>query len=219
MSILTTGIQRGASIDLKNCVLFAKTLTAGSVLVWIALKFGDGSLTHTINKSYDYKKSRGKLDDVRRGEEQVLDVGFEGKFTAMVANTGAGPDETYALHEVFEGVEYLETDHGEAKFAGTRESWLAAYGCPPYCVDLEIHNNPRMDCPASDAVGEAQLLRYFRSTSIAADFSTGMVNISGECHILRPMVRRPQPGTFPGNYTTEADAAPFEDWADDPRAV
>ena len=219
------GVQRGTSIDLKNVVLFLKTKELGSgAWAWMALKFGDGNLTHAINKSYDYKMNRGKLDDVRRGDDQVLDVSFEGKFTNLLSNfadAGSGEVETYSLHEILEGVEYgvgQSVGHGYPKFAGTRESWLAAYGCPPYCCDIEIHNNPALECTHTEAIGEAQLIRYFRPTSISGDFSSGMVNVSGEAHVLRPMVARVAgpAGTPPSNGTTfgynkEINAIPFDD--------
>lgn len=227
------GTQRGTSIDLQNCVLFLKTqLLNGAGSAWTALKFGEGSLNHNIDKSYDYKGNRGRLDDLRRGPEQVLKVSFEGKFTSILSNAveaGSGELETYSLHEILEGVEYGIEDHGSPKFAGTRESWLTAYGCPPYCCDIEIHNNPAMDCPDTLAIGEAQLIRYFRPTSISSNFQNGMVNVSGEAHVLRPMVMRcagpegTSPGTMPKfTYSREQDAAPFDNvpegpWPLDPR--
>ena len=228
---MPNGTQRGTSVDLKNCVLFVKTkeLVTG-VSAWMALKFGEGNLQHTIAKNFDYKKNRGRLDDVRRGEEQVLAVSFEGKFTNILSNyegAGSGEAETYSLHELLEGVYYEPgSNHGAPKFAGTREPWLVAYGCPPYCCELEIHNNPALDCPDSEAIGESQLLRYFRATNIVADFSAGMVNVSGEAHVLRPVVMRnagpagTSPGTYPNfTYTNELNAEPFSDsdWGLDPR--
>lgn len=224
---MPNGLQKGTSVDLKNCVLFLKTKALGADdLLWMALKFGEGNLQHTINKSYDYKMNRGKLDDVRRGPDQVLSVSFEGKFTNLLSNYGGESDETYSLHEILDGVEYGVEDHGEPKFAGTRETWLNAYGCPPYCVDIEIHNNPGMECPDSEALGEAQLIRYFRATSIAADFSSGMVNVSGEAHVLRPVVMRvgvldSGVGTNQFTYVKEEEAEPMDAalWGDDPRAA
>lgn len=227
---MPNGLQKGNAADLKNTVLFVKTRALVSAAsVWMALKFGDGSMNWTINKNYQPMMNRGRLDDIRRGDDALLDVTFDGKYTFALSNyagDGSGPEENYTLHEILEGVEYGIQDHGEPKFQGTRESWLADYGCPPYCCELELHNNPALDCPDTTAIGEAKLFRYFRATSIQVSYDTGMCNVSGQCHILRPMVMRCAGplGTSPAGYpkfaySKESDAAPFTTWPDDPRAL
>ena len=232
----TGTLQRGLQKDLKNCIAFLKTRELGSGdLIYVALKLAEGNLSANVSKQFEYKSNRMKLDDVRRGADVPLDVSISAKFTFMLSNfsgDGSGPEENYSLHEILEGVEYgANEDHGQPKFRGTREPWLSAFGCPPYCCDIEIHDNPALECPDTEAIGEAYLLRYFRAEGIPADFSSGVINISGKCHIIRPMVMRcagpegTSPSGYPNfTYTREEDAEPFGDvtgdggsWPDDPR--
>ncbi len=230
-------LQRGMQIDLKNTILFIKTraLTTGDLL-FVALKFAEGNLSVDIAKNYMYRGNRGKLDDVRRGDDVPLSVSFSGKFTFMTSNfegDGSGPEENYTVHEMLEGVEYGNVDtHGQAKFRGTRESWLNDFGCPPYCCDIEIHNNPSLECPDSEALGEAFLIRYFRVEGLPTDLSSGSCNVTGKAHVVRPITMRvagPE-GTSPGanpnfSYTSEETAEPFDDadeggvWVADPRSL
>jgi len=178
---------------------------------------------------YNQMLDRGKLDDIRRGDDSPMTVDFEGKFTRFISNSAGPVDETYTIHEMLRGVSRKnDSSFGKPMFAGTREPWLEAFGCPPYCVDLEVHDNPVLECPDSEALGEASLIRYFRANSIQADFNIGMVSISGSAHVLFPINDRvggpDSTAAKKFNYSDIEDAEPLDVanpsfWVADPRDI
>lgn len=232
---LINGEQRGQSIDIRNCIVFLKTLALDTGnLVFMAIKIGDGQLSFTESQAFTPILNRGKLDDIRSGDQQQVALNINGRATFFLSNIeGPAQDETYTANEILRGIEYGNIDdHGRPKFRGTREDWLTAYGCPPYCADVEIHNNPGLACPDTEAVGEAMLFRYFRVESINPDLSAGNVSISGNCHITQPMLARvaafggvqpAQAGSGIFSYNDERLAEPMDAngtfWAADPRSL
>lgn len=219
-------------VDLRDAVLFVITSVAGPTStgystpnppdsIWGCVQFGEGNFTATMNDSADYVTDRGKLDDVRFGDEAPMDISFEGKFVGLrlppYPNSGA----TYSLEEMVTGKIMDNSDYG-GKLGGLPEPWLIAESptadltaCVPYCSWLELHINPRLSCPNQDIVGEAQLYRFFRAPTVQIDIDAGQVSVTGNAHILTPVVRRLQL-----DYTTLAGAVPlFDDglWSADPR--
>lgn len=214
----------GTRIDMKNVVLFLKSATDlesspnPTSVQWMALEFGEGNLTWTINDAaIEYMPDRGILDDVRAGDQAPLDISFEGKYTKIIRTAGT---EKYSIAEMIKGYEYQETDHLTYALAGIREPWLVydstgadQIGCPPYACELEMHNNPKLSCGDISIVGEAQLFRYFRADSVAVDTRAAQISVTGKSNVIIPMVRRAI--TF--DYDKIADAEPLTDWTKDPR--
>jgi len=189
---IISGMQRGAAIDLKNCFVFLKTkaLITGD-LVWMALRMGSGQLTSSEPASFNYILNRGVLDDVRPGDDAVTQVNISGRFTNYISMAGGAVDETASILEIVKGKHRGNIDdHGTPKYAGTREDWLSQFGCPPYCFDIEVHNNPGVQCPDTDAIGEATLFRYCRVTSNNPDFSGGDLSLTVEAHVTQPISAR-----------------------------
>lgn len=224
------GLQVGKSIDLRNVALFLKTKTAGVLMdsqtpcdVWTLMKFGEGTFTYTEADEIEYERNRGKLDDVNKGDDQPVEVSFEGKATFVTSRIGSDPAETATIHEIVSGKNYAE---GGMKFQGTGEQWLSDFGCPPYTCDLELHNIPQLECPTLLVHGEAHLFRFFRKTSLEWNPETKRVNCRGACHITEPFVIRPNFATLYAaelaeGQLREADLQPLHDlggtWPPDPR--
>ncbi len=218
--------QKGTQTTLKNHVLFLKTKASGVYApgdrcdTYLGLKFGEGNFTWNMTKNQEYMLDRGVLDDVRKGDEAPLEVSFQGKFTFTKTNG----DENYTVHEILDGHDFGDPDANPI-FVGAVENWLATYGCPPYAAELELHNNPAMDCPNTSAHGEATLFRYFRTDSINVDINGGTIDVSGKCHVLRPIPKRIDASGGSGGsfgYVKAVDAEPLDlndaaFWPDDPR--
>lgn len=211
-------------IDLKNCLLFIRRHTNHNTAPgdgergdFILVKFGDGNFTWNIRRGYNYELDRGKLDDVRKGDEEPMDISFGGKYEWVSSFPIEG--DTNLVRGVYKNqlsiVEALRgkildgesthpwigvEDNGDRDKAKIeREPWLAPDAsqgaCSPYCVALELHHDLRFECPDLDAPGEAYLFRYFRTESINADAKAGTITCSGRANILRPLVKNPYPTT------------------------
>ncbi len=220
-------MQKGAQFNLKNGVLFLKTKESAPAYgpgarcdIWMGLKFGEGNFTWSIAKNFDYQLDRGKLDDVRSGDEAPIDVSFQGKYTFCKSRG----NESYSPHEIIDGHDF---EDGTVLFNGAAENWLSEFGCPPYACELEFHNNPAMECPGTTAHGEAQLFRYFRAESIQCDARAGTIDVSGKCHILRPFIKRVDASGGSGGdfgYIKKQDMVPLDDstptvWPNDAREI
>jgi hypothetical protein len=217
-------------IDLKNCTLFIRRTSQANTPPpggeadqgdYLIVKFGEGNFTYTIRRNIIYELDRGKLDDVRRGDEAPMDITFGGKYEyVMSIPAGSDPLRTDLANAYRNQLTIQEAVRGK-KFDGStahpwlvpglspsgveREPWLA---CTPYCTTLELHNDLRRECPdLLDTPGEAVLFRYFRAESVDNDTKAGTVAISGKANILRPNVLNPFPqgGTGPVYWLYEID--------------
>lgn len=231
-------------IDLKNCVLFLKSSIAAPAApeaepadkIWMALKFGEGNFTWTMNSAVEYVLDRGAIDDVRLGDQAPCDISFEGVYSEILrSDSPASPvlDGPITIAEICKGINYADEPvgdigHGQSILYGFREPWLAFAGvedpvltsCPPYGFAVELHNNPKLLCgPDAAIMGEAIMFRYVRADSVAVDTRAGQISVTAKANVLQPMVRRP---IF--NYALLKDAKPIPDgvdganeWAADPR--
>ena len=55
----------------------------------LKIKIGEGNLTYSEKVTREYKKDRGKLDQVRDGEEMPMDVNFQFAFLFLSSPSGA----------------------------------------------------------------------------------------------------------------------------------
>jgi len=219
-------------VDLRDAMLFVMTSVDGPTgyydtkspptVIWGCVQFGEGNFTATLNDAPEYMGDRGKLDDVRFGDEAPMDVSFEGKFTGLRLPPYPinDPLMTYSLAELITG-KLMDVSTYGTRLAGLPEPWLVAEpggatltACIPYCTWLEVHLNPKLSCPDLTIEGEAQLYQYFRAPSINIDFDAGQISVTGNAHILVPQAQRVE-----FTYTNIADAAPLDpaEWAYDPR--
>jgi hypothetical protein len=214
-------------IDLKNVnllVLRRSNLAANPMLVesGMVVKFGEGTFTWNLRDTINYELDRGRLEDVRRGDETPIDISLTGKYEYIQAY-GADVTNHLSLFEALDGT----------LLNGDPSPWIAAVGgapgpeteawldCAPYCVALELHNDLRRECPA--VIGpppiyplplEAILFRYFRVESHAMDIKAGTIAVTGKCNITDPLVQRVD--DFP--YTVDELPTPLDNWPADPRA-
>jgi len=200
------------NIDLKNCTLFVRRTTEANTPPgadqgdYLIVKFGEGNFTYTVTRNFNYELDRGKLDDIRRGDEAPLDITLGGKYE-YVQSVPAGIDPTASdllnayrnqltIQEAMRGKKFDGgvTPHPWVAAGVEREPWL---DCTPYCTALELHNDLRRECPDLTTVpGEALLFRYFRAEAVDHDVSAGTVSVTGKANILRPMALNPLPANW-----------------------
>lgn len=155
-------------------VLAAGVMTA-AVLTFlpqqIEVKIGDGNLTYTENKEYEYELDRGDLDSVREGNQVPMDVNLD--IIYEFVRTGTSEDVT--------PVDALKGIGGAAE-------WVSASSdpCEPYCIDIEIEHDP----PCGSSQTETTLFPDFRYDSLEFDLSEASITCTGRCNATQPTITR-----------------------------
>ena len=227
---MSNGLQPGSGKSLKNCSVILKTkadsgYSGNDSDIYTVLRMSNGDASWQMTQAAQYELSRGKLDDVKYGDEAPMEVTIEGKYTYALSNADNG-SEPYTPLEIVTGMDFSSGNTSAYLFAGTRESWLAEWSCVPYCFEIEIHDCPLFECPLSTFPGEAYLFRYARVEQPNAKFSDGKMSINAKCHVVRPLVRRVTAADFrvaygglgDGVQPVERNVAPLTGWAVDARA-
>jgi hypothetical protein len=156
----------GAATPADNDII---TFAANSVEV----KIGDGNVTYTENKEYEYELDRGVLDTVREGDEQPLDVTID--FVYEFVTTGTG--------EAITPVDALKGQNGAAEFVSSDQT----DPCAPYAVDIEIEHDPG-SCSGSG--NEVTTFPDFRHDTLEFDFDEATISSTGRCNVTEPTIAR-----------------------------
>lgn len=137
----------------------------------VEVKMGDGNLTWTINKEYEYLLDRGNLDTVREGDQQPLDVVLDSIYEFVTTGTS----ETITPYDAMNGT-------------GGASEWVSSSSdpCEPYAVDIEVEHTP----PCGGAEKETTLLPDFRYDSLDADLQAATLSFTGRCNAVKPTVTR-----------------------------
>ncbi len=135
------------------------------------IKVGEGNLTYTESKEYEYLLDRGNLDTVREGNEQPLDVSLD--FVYEFVTTGTG--------EAVTPVDALKRQNKAAEWVSS-----SADPCEPYAVDIEITHSP----PCGSAQNEVTTLPDFRYESLEFNLSDAVISVSGKCNVSEASVVR-----------------------------
>lgn len=137
----------------------------------LEVKVGDGNLTWTINKEYEYLLDRGNLDTVREGDQQPLDVTLDSVYEQVTTGTG----ETVSPYDAMNGV-------------GGASEWVSASTdlCEPYAVDIEIEHAQ----PCGTAQDEITILPDFRYDTLEVDIDAATISFTGRCNAVAPTLTR-----------------------------
>lgn len=135
------------------------------------VKLGDGNFTFTEKKPREYKKNRGKLDSVRNGDEDPLEVKLDFAWIFISSSSGEPVTVEEALKKI-----------------GGASNWVTAGvdPCEPYCVTMRINYIP----PCTNVKSEIIDLAEFRYEELQHDTKTGMIACTGKCNLTSPTVTR-----------------------------
>lgn len=133
----------------------------------VEVKIGDGNIQYNMKQKVEYVKDRGRLDTVRLGDDEPLEVDMDFTWEFLRSQSGACP----TVEEAF-----TQT--------GTAASWVSTSldPCEPYSVDVELWNVP----PCEDY--EVVLFKEYRFTSLNHDLKKGHVAIKGTCNNVAPII-------------------------------
>lgn len=139
----------------------------------LEINVGEGTLSYSEKKARQYTKNRGRLDEVRNGDEEPMDVKLDILWDYVTASTGSGtPTPEDFLKNRGEAANIITSD--------TEDS------CRPFCVDIEIQNVPPCDGVDSETI----LLEHFRYESLDHDAKAGTISVSGKCNKTEATVSR-----------------------------
>jgi hypothetical protein len=150
-----------SSLDFKNATITLKDGTGTPVT--LEIKMGEGNLTFSEKKQYDYILDRGTLDDVRAGDDVPMDLSFSGKWELVY---GSGQ-----IQEFLWGV---------GSYSGNIST--DSDTCRPYACDVEIEYAYSTECTTPGKNGTITL-PDFRAESCDFDVKAGTISVSGKCNV------------------------------------
>lgn len=138
----------------------------------ITIKVGEGTVTYSEKRNMQYTLDRGKLDEVREGDEVPMDVKFDLIWDYIKGSSVAlsPPSPEDALKKI-----------------GLASTWISSDSdaCKPYAVDLVITYVP--PCTGDQ---EEITLPDFRYESLDHDLKAGTISCSGKCNSKQALVLR-----------------------------
>jgi len=160
-----------AAPGLTEAVLDGAVITTTAKYNALTIKLGDGTVKYDETKNIEYLMDRGKIDEVRLGDEAPLTVDFDFRWTNIVGVTGA------------------PTFEDALKNRGDAASWVSADAdlCRPFSVNIEIHYRP--GCVGG---GEDIVLPNFRYEKLSHDAKAGKISCSGKCNVTEAVALRVQ---------------------------
>lgn len=137
----------------------------------ILITVGEGNVTWTESKEYNYYLDRGDLDTVAEGDQQPCEVSID--MTYEHVTTGTSEDIT--------PVDAL-------KQTGSASEWVsvAADACEPYAINITIEHIT----PCGTAQDERIVFTPFRWDSLDFDLSEATISMTGRINAVSPTVTR-----------------------------
>jgi len=138
----------------------------------IEVTIGEGNCTYDETRNMEYKLDRGRLGNVRLGDEAPVDVSMDFVWEDVTAATDDPPTPVDAIKKI-----------------GAAAAWVSsgADPCEPYAVDLKIVNTP-LEC--EDGEVETTLLQEFRYEKLSFNPKDGTISVTGKCNITEATVTR-----------------------------
>jgi hypothetical protein len=137
----------------------------------LEVKIGEGNLTYSEKKEYEYLRDRGNLDTVKEGDEQPVEVSLEFVYEYLRSSSGGDITPVDALKQI-----------GEAS------DWISSSSdlCEPYAIDMRAKH-----CvPCGTDEDEDVLLQDFRWESLDYDLQSATIAVAGKCNVSDATVTR-----------------------------
>jgi hypothetical protein len=163
------------SPGLKEALVDNQALTAGTR--FLKMKVGEGDIKWTETKTREYKLDRGKISEVRNGDDTPMDVTFQIMYIEL---TSSDPDADPPTPE-----DVLKQRGGAANWDSS-DNLDSEASCRPFSVNIEVIHTP----PCVDLKIEKVILPYFRYEKLDHDPKGGMISCSGKCNATEATVIR-----------------------------
>jgi hypothetical protein len=167
--MLRRGYTPFGQLDIKNTIL--KILDGTGTPNTVTVKIGEGNVTWTEKKPRQYTKNRGRLDGVRNGDEEPVELKIDCRWDFYKSD---GSEDVTPVEAI--------------KQQGAASSWTTTGSddCEPYAVDIHIEYN--ISCGAT--ADELYVFPEFRYEQIEFDLRAGTFSVSGMCNVTEPTVTR-----------------------------
>lgn len=141
----------------------------------LEINVGDGNVTFSEKKEYNYDLNRGNLDTVREGNQIPMDVSMNFVYDFLKSASG----------------DTVPTPEEALKQTGLASTWVSSSSdaCEPYAVDIEIEHTPT--CTGTDK--ERVVLPDFRQESLDHDPREATVSATGRCNAIQATLTRGAP--------------------------
>jgi len=150
-----------ARFDLKKAVIKFRDGGNNSIEV----KVGDGNISWSEKRQIEYLLDRGRIDDVRAGDEEPIEVSLDLAWE-FIKSTGSNTPTIYeVLKKIGNASEWVSSDTNNA--------------CAPYALDIEVVYTP--DCEGVPT--ETFLLKDYRYESLDFDADAATIATSGMCNV------------------------------------
>jgi hypothetical protein len=137
----------------------------------LTVKLGEGNLTYSEKKEYEYLLDRGNLDTVKEGDEQPVEVNLEFVYEYIKSSSGEDITPVEAIKQIGAASDWISSDSDQ---------------CTPYCVDILAKH-----CvPCGTDEDEDVLLTDFRWESLDYDYSAATIAVTGKCNVTDATVTR-----------------------------
>jgi hypothetical protein len=139
----------------------------------LEVNIGAGNLTYNEKVDRIYELDRGRLDTVKNGDEQPVEVSMDFVWDFITAVTGSG----------------TPTIEDALKNRGEASTWVSsdtADPCAPYAVDIMVEYVP----PCGDVPTEVITLPVFRYESLDHNSKDAQVSCQGKCNVVEAAVSR-----------------------------
>jgi hypothetical protein len=137
----------------------------------LEIKIGEGNLTWSETKEYEYLLDRGDLDTVKEGDEQPLEISLEFVYEHVTAGTGEDVTPVDALKQLGDASEWVSS---------------ATDQCEPYAVDIVI-----LQCvPCGTTEDEQVVFADFRYESLDYDLDEATIAVGGRCNVSEATATR-----------------------------
>jgi len=137
----------------------------------LEVNIGEGNLTWTEAKEYEYLRNRGDLDTVKEGDEQPCEMSMDFVYDYVKTESG----QTITPRDAF-------------KAEGEASEWVSSSSdlCEPYAVDVLAKH-----CvPCGTDQDEDVLFVDFRQESLEFDTGEASIAVSGRCNAQAPTITR-----------------------------
>lgn len=139
----------------------------------VEIRIGEGNLSWTEAKEYEYVLDRGDLDSVREGDQQPVEVNI---------------DLMYEFYTNGSGGTWLPSPIDFLKRQGEASLLSSSSGdpCEPFAIDIYVEYDP----PCGSELNENYTFPDFRYESLEFDLREATISVSGRCNAVEPTVAR-----------------------------
>lgn len=143
--------------------------------VFLKIKVGEGNITWSESKPREFKMDRGRLDQVRNGDEAPMEVSVQLMYEELTASDPSTDP---------------PTPEDVLKHRGAAAEWVSTNTedpCAPYSINIRLRHIPP-NCTAVDI--EQVVLPMFYYEKLDHDPKAGTIACTGKCNVTEAQVTR-----------------------------